>query len=143
MAEIFAKTLKEGELPSGELAKIYLEYLASTLEGFLITEMAEPNSAASLVNSVIESFKIRALYEEGILLIGGLCQYNKANYISIMELIFPYIFEWLSTIFLKNLKGKISNMNYRQMLKKFTDISTMCFSPGNEHNIPKKIKYLE
>ena len=45
--------------------------------------------------------------------------------------------------FMKNLKGKISSMNYRQMLKKFTDISTMCFSPGNEHNIPKKIKYLE
>ena len=45
--------------------------------------------------------------------------------------------------FMKNLKGKISSMNYRQMLKKFTDISKMCFSPGNEHNIPKKIKYLE
>ena len=93
LAEIFVKTLKEGGLPSGELAKIYQEYLASTLEGFLNTEMAEPNSAASLVNSVIESFKIRALYEEGILLIGGLCRYNKANYIIIMELIFPHIFE--------------------------------------------------
>ena len=45
--------------------------------------------------------------------------------------------------YMKKLKGKISSMNYRQMLKKFTDVSTMCFSPGNEHNIPKKIKYLE
>ena len=35
--------------------------------------------------------------------------------------------------FMKKLKGKISSMNYRQMLKKFTDISTMCFSPGNEY----------
>ena len=34
--------------------------------------------------------------------------------------------------FMKKLKGKISSMNYRQMLKKFTDISTMCFSPGND-----------
>ncbi len=42
--------------------------------------------------------------------------------------------------FMKKLKGKISSMNYRQMLKKFTDISTMCFSTGNEHNIPKKNK---
>ena len=45
--------------------------------------------------------------------------------------------------FMNNLKGKISNMNYRQMLKKFRDISLMCFSPGNEHNIPKKINYIE
>jgi predicted MFS family arabinose efflux permease len=49
------ETLKEGELTSGELAKIYQEYLASILEGFLITEMAEPNSSASLLNSVIDS----------------------------------------------------------------------------------------
>ena len=55
LAEIFAKTLKEGELTSGEFAKIYQEYLASILEGFLITEMAEPNSSASLLNSVIDS----------------------------------------------------------------------------------------
>ena len=45
--------------------------------------------------------------------------------------------------FMNNLKGKISNMNYRLMLKKFRDISQMCFSPGNEHNIPKKINYIE
>ena len=49
------KTLKEGELTFGELAKIYQEYLASILEGFLITEMAEPNSSESLLNSVIDS----------------------------------------------------------------------------------------
>ena len=45
--------------------------------------------------------------------------------------------------FMKNLKGKISSMNYRQMIKKFGEISTMCFSPGNEHHIPKKINYLD
>ena len=44
--------------------------------------------------------------------------------------------------FMKNLKGKISSMNYRQMIKKFGEISTMCFSPGNGHYIPKKINYL-
>lgn len=45
--------------------------------------------------------------------------------------------------FMRKLKDKISSMNYRQMQKKFRDISIMCFSPGNEHNIPKKINYLE
>ena len=44
--------------------------------------------------------------------------------------------------FSKNLKGKISGMNYRQMLKKFGEISSICFSSGNEHHIPKKINYL-
>ena len=44
--------------------------------------------------------------------------------------------------FSKNLKGKISGMNYRKMLKKFGETSSLCFSPGNEHHIPKKINYL-
>ena len=44
--------------------------------------------------------------------------------------------------FSKNLKGKISGMNYRKMLKKFGEISSLCFSPGIEHHIPKKINYL-
>ena len=44
--------------------------------------------------------------------------------------------------FMKHLKDKISGMNFRQMMKKFRDISIMCFSPGNEHNIPKKINYI-
>ena len=44
--------------------------------------------------------------------------------------------------FSKNLKGKISGMNYRQMLKKFGEISSICFSQENEHHIPKKINYL-
>ena len=45
--------------------------------------------------------------------------------------------------FTRNLKGKISNINYRAMIKKFRDISLQCFSPGNSHIIPKKIDYIE
>ena len=33
--------------------------------------------------------------------------------------------------FIKKLKGKISSMNYRQMLKKFHEISLICFSEGH------------
>ena len=33
--------------------------------------------------------------------------------------------------FEKNLKGKISSMNYRSMIKKFREISLMCFYEGN------------
>ena len=33
--------------------------------------------------------------------------------------------------FIKNLKGKVSSKNYRQMLKKFHEISLICFSEGH------------
>ena len=35
--------------------------------------------------------------------------------------------------YIRNLKGKLSNMNYRQMTKKFRLISLMCFSEGNNN----------
>lgn len=46
--------------------------------------------------------------------------------------------------FMKNLKGKISSMNYRQMLKKFRQISLMCFSDGNNnYSSIKRLDYVD
>lgn len=46
--------------------------------------------------------------------------------------------------FTKNLKGKISSLNYRQMLKMFRQISLICFSEGNNtHSIIKKLNYVD
>ena len=46
--------------------------------------------------------------------------------------------------FMKNLKGKVSSLNYRQMLKKFRQISLMCFSEGNNtSSIIKKLNYVD
>ena len=45
--------------------------------------------------------------------------------------------------FMRNLKGKISSMNYRQMTQKFREITSMCFRPGNEHFIPKKLELID
>ena len=46
--------------------------------------------------------------------------------------------------FMKNLKGKISSLNYRQMLKRFRQISLMCFCEGNKtHSIIKKLNYVD
>lgn len=46
--------------------------------------------------------------------------------------------------FMKNLKGKISSMNYRQMLKKFRQISLMCFSEGNNNYTSiKRLDYVD
>ena len=46
--------------------------------------------------------------------------------------------------FMKNLKGKISSMNYRKMLKKFRQISLMCFSEGNNnYSSIKRLDYVD
>ena len=46
--------------------------------------------------------------------------------------------------FMKNLKGKISSMNYRIMLKKFRQISLMCFSEGNNnYSTIKRLDYVD
>ena len=46
--------------------------------------------------------------------------------------------------FMKNLKGKISSMNYRQMLKKFRQISLMCFAEGNNnYSSIKRLDYVD
>ena len=46
--------------------------------------------------------------------------------------------------FMKNLKGKISSVNYRQMLKKFRQISLMCFSEGNNnYSLIKRLDYVD
>ncbi len=46
--------------------------------------------------------------------------------------------------FTKYLKGKISSLNYRQMLKKFRQISLMCFHEGNlNYGTIKKMNYIE
>ena len=46
--------------------------------------------------------------------------------------------------FMKNLKGKISSMNYRQMIKKFRQISLMCFSEGNNnYSSIKRLDYVD
>ena len=46
--------------------------------------------------------------------------------------------------FMKNLKGKISSMNYRIMLKKFRQISLICFSEGNNnYSSIKRLDYVD
>ena len=98
LTEMFAKTFKIEEFPNAEMAKNYQEYLASSLQGFLVTEMAEPNSAASLLQYIIESFKMRKeLYEEGISLFDSICHYTKSDFKAVMELISPYLIQGLKS----------------------------------------------
>ena len=98
LTEMFSTTLKIETFPNLEMAKNYQEYIAATLSGFLITEMAEPETTASLLKYIIESFKMRKdLYEEGISLFGSICHYTKSDFKEVMDLISPYLIQGLKS----------------------------------------------
>jgi importin subunit beta-1 len=98
LTDMFSKTLRVENFKNTEMALNYQEYISSTLSGFLITGMATPESAASLLKYIIETFKMRnGLYEEGILLIGNICQYTKENFNAVMQLISPYLIQGLKS----------------------------------------------
>ena len=99
LTEMFAKTLDPKNFPSPEIEKNYQEYLASSLTGFLITKNASPEYAAELLKNIIETFKMRnELYEEGIAIIGSICQFTKADFLAVMDLISPYLIQGLKSI---------------------------------------------
>ena len=99
LTEMFAKTLNPKNFPNVEIEKNYQEYLASTLSGFLITKNATPEYAADLLKNIIETFKMRnELYEEGIAIIGSICQFTKGDFLAVMDLISPYLIQGLKSI---------------------------------------------
>ena len=99
LTEMFSKTLDSKNFPNIQMQRNYQEYIASTLQGFLITGNGSPESAADLLKNVIESFKARnELYEEGITVIGSICQFTKENFAAVMELISPYLIQGLKSI---------------------------------------------
>ena len=99
LTEMFSKTLDAKNFPNIQMQRNYQEYIASTLQGFLITGNGSPESAADLLKNVIESFKARnELYEEGITVIGSICQFTKENFAAVMELISPYLIQGLKSI---------------------------------------------
>ena len=99
LTEMFSKTLDSKNFPNIQMQRNYQEYIASTLQGFLITGNGSPESAADLLKNVIESFKARnELYEEGITVIGSICQFTKENFAAVMELVSPYLIQGLKSI---------------------------------------------
>jgi hypothetical protein len=95
---MFEKTLKVETFPNVELAYNYQEYLTSALSGFLITGKATAFCAENLLKNIIETFKMRkSLYEEGISLIGAICNFIKSSFDKAMDLISPYIIQGLKS----------------------------------------------
>ena len=98
LTDMFEKTLKVETFPNVELAYNYQEYLTSALSGFLITGKATSFCAENLLKNIIETFKMRkSLYEEGISLIGAICNFIKSGFDKAMDLISPYIIQGLKS----------------------------------------------
>ena len=98
LTDMFEKTLKVETFPNIELAYNYQEYLTSALSGFLITGKATSFCAENLLKNIIETFKMRkSLYEEGISLIGAICNFIKSGFDKAMDLISPYIIQGLKS----------------------------------------------
>ena len=98
LTDMFEKTLKVETFPNIELAYNYQEYLTSALSGFLITGKATSFCAENLLKNIIETFKMRkSLYEEGISLIGAICNFIKSSFDKAMDLISPYIIQGLKS----------------------------------------------
>ena len=98
LTDMFEKTLKVETFPNVELAYNYQEYLTSALSGFLITGKATAFCAENLLKNIIETFKMRkSLYEEGISLIGAICNFIKSGFDKAMDLISPYIIQGLKS----------------------------------------------
>ena len=98
LTDMFEKTLKVETFPNVELAYNYQEYLTSALSGFLITGKATSFCAENLLKNIIETFKMRkSLYEEGISLIGAICNFIKSSFDKAMDLISPYIIQGLKS----------------------------------------------
>ena len=99
LADMFLNTFKLENFQNKEMAFNYQEYIASTLCGFLVSGNATPETAANLLKYVIEAFKLRKeLFEEGINLIGNICQYTKEDFNAVMDLISPYLIQGLKSI---------------------------------------------
>ena len=73
----------------------YQEYLSNCLYGFFITKKADKNLIGNLLNNIINSFNIRDLYDEGILLIGAISNFTQGDFINVLDLISPYLIKGL------------------------------------------------
>jgi hypothetical protein len=98
LTDMFSKTLKSEGFPNVQMQKNYQEYIASSLSGFLVSGNASPECAAELLKNIIETFKMRnELYEEGISIIGSICQFTKQDFAAVMDLISPYLIQGLKS----------------------------------------------
>ena len=96
LSNMFQNTLNTQTFSDISIRNNYQEYLSSCLTGFLTTGKGDKQTAASLLQNIITSFKARKdLYDEGITLIGSIALFMGSYFTAAMELISPYLINGL------------------------------------------------
>ena len=98
LLSLFESVLNQNNIKDNDISLRYQEYLCNCLTGFLITGNADKNLIDNLLSFIINSFNIRDLYDEGILLIGSIAIFTQENFINVIGLISPYLIKGLKDI---------------------------------------------
>lgn len=99
LIDMFEKTLtNSNNFKSNEICYNYQEYIASSIQGFLISGTADKNYISKLLECIIQSFNKRNdLYDEGISLIGYISLFTQKDFNAVMKLISPYLIKGLKS----------------------------------------------
>ena len=96
LSNMFQSSLIPQNITNEAIRKYYQEYLAMCLSGFLTSGKADKKTAATLLENVIASFKVRnGLYDEAMTLIGSIALFTKEDFSEAMVLISPYLIRGL------------------------------------------------
>ena len=94
---LYESVLNPNNIKDNDIRLRYQEYLSNCLIGFFITKKADKNLIGNLLNNIINSFNIRDLYDEGILLIGSISNFTQEDFIKVLDLITPYLIKGLKS----------------------------------------------
>jgi hypothetical protein len=72
---LYESVLNPNNIKDNDIRLRYQEYLSNCLMGFFITKKADKDLIINLLNNIINSFNIRDLYDEGMLLIGSISNF--------------------------------------------------------------------
>ena len=94
---LYESVINPNNIRDTDIRLRYQEYLSNCLIGFFITKKADKNLIGNLLNNIINSFNIRDLYDEGILLIGSISNFIEEDFINALDLITPYLIKGLKS----------------------------------------------
>ena len=98
LISLYKSALNPNNIQDLDILLRYQEYLANCLTGFLVTGKAVKSLMGDLLNLVIESFNIRDLYDEGLILIGSIALFTQEEFIKALDFISSYLIKGLNAI---------------------------------------------
>ena len=98
LVSLFESTLITNNNENQNIQFKFQEYISNCLIGFLTTGKADKSLIGNLLSSLIKSFNKRDIYEEGLTLIGSIAFFTQEDFITVMDLISPYLIKGLQSM---------------------------------------------